>query len=192
METPQAVPQPQKQEDHPNLNKGNPGNSGGKMKHDPEIYADQLIQYFDTPPNKEVMVVTTGRNDYSKEEPKLFANPLPSLMKFAKSIGVETHSLERWATKRYKDKDPKIDPKLWGKLRFPKFATAYTRAKELQKFFIIENGLNGLYNPQFAIFVAKNITDMKDKTETDLTTNGKDLPIPLLGGSSVSKNHGSR
>jgi hypothetical protein len=42
---------------------------------------------------------------------------------------------------------------------------AYNKAKEYQKFFLIENALAGLYNPTAFIFTAKNITDMRDQQE---------------------------
>jgi len=43
-------------------------------------------------------------------------------------------------------------------------------------------GLRGKLNPTMTIFNLKNNYGWRDKTETDLTTNGKDLPTPILGG----------
>lgn len=45
-----------------------------------------------------------------------------------------------------------------------------------------ENFLYTGKNATGAIFNLKNNYGWRDKTETDLTTNGKDLPTPILGG----------
>ena len=81
------------------------------------------------------------------------ANRLPTLRNFAKSIEVSIDTVYEWI-KQHEE-----------------FSDAFTHAKDLQKWFLIENGLNGCYNPMFAIFTAKNITDMRDKTETENNTN---------------------
>jgi hypothetical protein len=51
------------------------------------------------------------------------------------------------------------------------FSEAYAWCKNKQKEMIIQGGMLGLYNAQFTIFVAKNVTDMKDKTEIVSMTN---------------------
>jgi hypothetical protein len=94
---------------------------------------------------------------------------MPFLSEFAGKIGVNVAILEKWA-KRHKE-----------------FGQAFIRAKELQKEFLITNGLLGLYNPTFSIFIAKNITDMRDRPElkTDDDTQQQygivylPRPIPL-------------
>ncbi len=74
----------------------------------------------------------------------------PFLFEFAHEIGVSDRTLERWA-KKHKE-----------------FCRAYKEAKELQKNFLIINGLLGLYKPAFAIFTAKNITDMRNEKSLNL------------------------
>ena len=59
----------------------------------------------------------------------------------------------------------------WTKVH-PEFSEAYKKAKDMQKEFLIEQGLEGNYNTAFAIFTAKNITDMRDKQEVE--HSGKD------------------
>lgn len=180
-------PEQKKQEAHPNLNAGNPGNDGGRpMKYDPK-YADMLIKYFDKPPNYEKELTHYKGDQVTWVDYKKVANELPTLLGFAKHIGVDTDTLHRWAHARYKTEyaadNPKAPkPELWGQLKRPKFYGAYMRAKELQKWFLIENGLNGLYNPQFAIFVAKNVTDMRDKVETDIDLTSKGEQIKQVVG----------
>lgn len=67
---------------------------------------------------------------------------------------------------------------------------ALKKAKEIQKEILIMGGLDGRFNPTAFIFTAKNITDMRDKTETDVTSGGK--VIPILGGLSVSKDNSNK
>jgi len=92
--------------------------------------------------------------DYKREPRKL-----PTLVQFAKSINVSYPTVYNWQ---------------WEKSgSFQKeFLEAFTRAKELQKDFLIQAGLMGLYNPIFAKFTAINITDMRDVQETKLSGEG--------------------
>lgn len=52
----------------------------------------------------------------------------------------------------------------WCKVR-PEFLEAYKWCKSKQKQLIMQGGMSGAYNAQFTIFVAKNVTDMKDRVE---------------------------
>lgn len=70
---------------------------------------------------------------------------LPTKEGFAFSIGVHCETLTNWAKK------------------FSEFFEAFKKAENLQKNILIQNGLNGNYEKVFAIFVAKNVTDMKDQ-----------------------------
>ena len=78
----------------------------------------------------------------------------------------------------------------WCK-RHPEFSEAYTCAKELQKQHLIECGLLGLFNSKFAIFTAKNITDMRDKQEIEHDIKGLslvDINAQMMGGKDGSEN----
>jgi len=127
--------------------------TGRPTKYKPE-YCEKLIEFFDVEPyaDKELEHLDKDGNvrwiDY-----KRMANKLPTLRSFAKSIGVNIDTVYEWI-KQHEE-----------------FSDAFTHAKDLQKWFLIENGLNGCYNPMFAIFTAKNITDMRDKSEVDNNTN---------------------
>lgn len=145
---------------------------GRPSKYDPK-YCEEIIKYFDIEPNYEKELNHTTAKGSTWTDYKKWANTLPTFLGFAKKINVNGDTLVEWASARYPEDYE--DETLRGELKHPDFSAAYMRAKELQKWFLIENGLNGLYNPQFAIFVAKNITDMKDKTETDLTSDGEKL-----------------
>lgn len=136
--------------------------AGGRpTKYKPE-YCDAIVAFFDGPRTQErVKSVTTGKNDYEKTEYETVPLPLPTLAKFARSIGVSHDTILEWASKH------------------KEFSAAYNSVKHLQKEFLVDNGLGGLYPPASFIFTAKNVTDMRDKNETELT--GKDGgPIPVI------------
>lgn len=55
------------------------------------------------------------------------------------------------------------------------FCASYKRCKQIQKEVLIKGGLKGWFNPTAFIFTAKNITDMRDKIETDITSGGQPI-----------------
>ena len=153
--------------DHLRGNKYAVGNKGNTVTLYKPEYAKQLIDFFSIEPKRKELVAKsiakdkkTGAETFTKDEWKYVPNELPTLTRFAKKIGVSYSALHNWINKGLED-DPKyID-----------FKYAYLHAKELYKQFLISNGLEGLYNGAFAIFVAKNTTDMKDKVDTEVTIN---------------------
>ena len=127
-----------------------PKHPGGRpSKYDPK-YCDQILKFFSGPKNETIVKsVTTGKNEYEKTEYMRVAKELPTFAKFARKIGVNGDTIVEWAKKH------------------EEFTAAYNMAKELQKEFLVDNGLGGLYPPASFIFTAKNITDMRDKQEVD-------------------------
>lgn len=88
----------------------------------------------------------------------------PTKARFAVTIGVCRQTLYDWATKTDDE----------GNIRYPEFSDAYKKAQDYQEATLIENALQGKYNPTFAIFTAKNILGWRDRQE--LTgADGKDL-----------------
>lgn len=59
----------------------------------------------------------------------------------------------------------------------------YARKKQL--------AFAGKMPPAVFIFDAKNNAGYVDRQETDITTKGKELPAPILGGASVPRNDGN-
>lgn len=55
------------------------------------------------------------------------------------------------------------------------FSVSYKRAREIQREVLIRGALKGWFNTTAFIFTAKNITDMRDKVETDITTGGQPI-----------------
>ncbi len=116
-------------------------------------YCAEMLTYFTSAVATEMQ---TWEESYEEEQGvkgpvkrvkgavRAITGALPTFERFANSIGVSTSTLRAWAEKH------------------DDFGYAYERCKEVQKDFLMQGGLNGRMNPQAMIFVAKNITDMKD------------------------------
>ena len=130
-------------------------NKGGRpTKYDPK-YCDGLIEFFNREPS--VPLIVDGEVMMHKGEPIMIACRLPTFEMFALSIGVHRETLRNWADAN------------------PEFFAAYKKAEDYQKEILIQNGLSGGYEKTFAIFTAKNVTDMTDKAHIDHTTKGESL-----------------
>lgn len=113
---------------------------------DPMMVAEKMIDFFEAAPmTKTIIEVMTWKTGEVREVEKEVACPPPMIGEFARSIGVKVSKL-----------------KLWNRT-IPEFAEAVEECNEIVKEFIVKNGLSGKYPSQFAIFAAKNLTDMKDK-----------------------------
>lgn len=147
---------------------------GRPSKWTPELN-ERLIEFFDI---EEVWEERTKTSSDKSETTERIAKPLPKFSRFERQSDLSVGILSRWALEE--DCEEKR----------PGFLQAYNEAKQYQKDFLVECGLQGLYPPAFAIFTAKNITDMKDRTEQDITSGGK--PIPIYGGFSVQRHNGNQ
>lgn len=140
---------------------------GRPTKYKPE-YCQMLIDFFTKREGEKLELKHYDKNGkYRWSDWKILPPKFPSFVGFAMQIGVDDDTLERWANPEKKAK-------------YPGFCGAYARAKEIQKKILVENALSGAYNPQFAIFLAKNITDMKDKQEMDHNPDGKPIQISVV------------
>lgn len=119
---------------------------GHPTDYDPK-YCQELTDFFSVEPYKEVEVRIVMANGHEKYDTKQLPNPIPFFAAFARKIGVSYQTLLNW-TREHEE-----------------FFDAYNDAKQLQKELLIINGTNGLYNAPFAIFTAKNITDMRDQQD---------------------------
>lgn len=113
-------------------------------------YAKMIVDYFDKEAYK---INKKGRK---------IANDLPLKSGFAKSIGVYSEIISRWA-KQHED-----------------FAQALKKAEDSQKRILVTNGLNGLYDKTFAIFTAKNIIGWRDKQEIS-GSDGGPIEVSVVG-----------
>ena len=85
---------------------------------------------------------------YTMRNGKKEVNPMPTFEGFCFDNRVNHQTLLNWCKEN------------------AKFFEAYTACKQKQKQMIVQGGMLGAYNAQFTIFVAKNVTDMKDRIET--------------------------
>lgn len=150
--------------------------AGGRpSKYNPK-YAKEIVDFFNCPKFNRVIKsekITTKSNgtqerwiDYMYQ-----TNDLPTFNKFAMKIGVNEDTVVEWAKAKY---PPTYEKKeLQNKLKHPEFSASYNIAKHLQKEFLIDNAIKGHIPPATYIFTAKNISDMRDKQEVDLTSKGK-------------------
>lgn len=131
---------------------------GRPTKYKPE-FCQRLMRFFEGKPFRDVKLHHYKGKGENREvvwtDIKRMANKLPTLVEFAKSIKVCYATVYNWQD----EKHPSFHRE---------FLESFTRAKELQKNFLLQNGLLGLYNPIFAKFVAVNITDMTDKQVKEL------------------------
>ena len=137
-----------------------PLRAGGRPTKYRKYFADMMLDYFNVKPAE------VTQYESSKGYIKIDVQPvrLPTLERFAIKLNVDTDCLYRWATA--KDEA--------GNLLHPEFCGAYKKCKLMQKEILVANGLKGLYQSNFAIFVATNFTDMANKQEVDTTVKAEE------------------
>lgn len=156
--------------------------AGGRPTKYKKKYALELISFFSAPPHdkflkKEVITKTKDGKEKIQREYMPMPAPLPTLLKFARHIEVDYTTVYRWAN----DTDKK------GKPKNEEFCKAYNEAKKLQEEFLVANGLAGFSPPASFIFVAKNITSLKDKQEIDHTSGGKPITVGVVSYADAAK-----
>lgn len=162
-----------------------------------EEYIQKLITFFDIEPFKQFVseksteYFVNGTVKKQSEKVRPIANRLPTLFRFSREIEVDYTTVYRWAEK---GDDEELELSLQkqfaeGKVeskaieiaqQLKSFCKAYKAAKELQKEFLISLGLSNTTMPASFIFVAKNITDLRDKIETDITSGGEPIKISYV------------
>ena len=121
--------------------------TGPEGIYDPEIHPDGIVAYFRERFDKlkESVELTDARGRVSHV--KAPVQP-PTCAGYAAEIGVCRRTIWKWGEKH------------------TEFEEALGLAKAMQEQIIVELGLEGAYNPNFAMFVLKNLQDWKDKVET--------------------------
>ena len=85
---------------------------------------------------------------------------LPTIEGFAVYIGVNKTTLYEWDKK------------------YPEFSNSLDKIKQEQQERLLDNGLAGTYNSTIAKLILSSNHGMREKS--DVTTDGKELPTPLL------------
>lgn len=115
-------------------------------------YAEAMLQFFDKPKVKKIKDLYTWKSGAVTEKVREIPATPPHFSEFARSIGVTTRQLKKWA----RDHDD--------------FREAYETCQEIFEEFLIDNGLTGNYGAIAMKFVAVNRTKMKDKVVTENVT----------------------
>lgn len=147
---------------------GDKVNGNGKKKGRPTAYkpeyVEKMLEFFDREPSIDKKIPHYDKDGNIKwEDIKRMANKLPTLIDFAKSINFHPMVVYRWLEKH------------------PEFSEAYNMAKEYQKWFLIQNGLDGGYNSLFAKFVLINISDMKDTSKEEKKDGANEVVVKHEG-----------
>lgn len=177
-----------------NKNAGTVNHGGGPASLFKPQYVDKLIAFFDIEPIKQEVYETTkewykggkGDNDIDgikkiSQKIRYVPNRLPTLFRFSRLIGVSYVTVNNWYKQGKETITEDVPEK--GQLKHPEleaYSEAYDAAKEMQKEFLITLGLSGATPPTSYVFTAKNITDMRDRIENDLTTKGDKLGVVYL------------
>lgn len=174
-------------------------NRGGRpTKFKPE-YADLIVAFFDVAPyEKQILEETTeyfanGSEKKSSSKYRYTPTKFPTLLGFARSIEVDYGTIKRWAEKGEQLEEDMLAMSDAGEKEkgefddaFQRFCKSYNVAKELQKEWLIANGMAGAAPPASFIFVAKNVTDMRDKIERTDTLNHNVFFVPR----EIAEKHG--
>lgn len=135
-------------------------------------YIEDMYEFFDVEPmRKEIMAETTKPNGEESKTYKYVPNYLPTLVRFAKHIGVAYWTVWNWeqrgSNEEYRDDMTKAERAELDNLK--EFSKAYKTAKQMQEDFLIQGGLAGASNATAYIFTAKNLTSMRDKVESEVS-----------------------
>lgn len=134
--------------------------NGRPPKYKPE-YDQALIDFCSQPTFEEKEIPHYKNGEIAWIDYKTVPKPLPTMVQFAKHIGVGYRTVFDWLDSKHSS-------------FHESFSRAYLRVcKDLQKDGIIQGGLMGVYNPLFAKFTAVNMTDMRDKNETTVEAGDK-------------------
>ncbi len=134
-----------------------PENHSLSFDHDfPEItqkFLDDMVVHFSNAPKYEEKkeIIFTKMGDI-REVVKQVALPPPLIGKYIRGKGMSLSKFKKAAKS------------------IPELAEVIEECEDIIKEFMIEHGLLGNYQSQFGIFTAKNITDMKDKSEIQSTS----------------------
>lgn len=124
---------------------------------DIEPFTTQLVPHYDESGKKHKSGPKKGESVVTWIETKREANRTPTLERFAKKINVGIRTLYDWLDNDHASFKPE-------------FSHAFARAREVRKWFLVENALHRCYDANTFKYVANNETDMTEKHEV----TGKD------------------
>lgn len=127
-----------------------------------EEYINKVDEYLELHQDTELEKVgLRSEKGYEKIDYILRVN-LPTIEGFARFLGVNKTTLYEWE-KNYEE-----------------FSNALDKIRVEQQTRLINEGLAGNYNPTIAKLILSSNHGMREKTDTDITSNGKDLQPVLV------------
>lgn len=134
----------------------NEKHAGGAPTKYKKEYCKEIIEYFKKAPYRtEYKVEYFSDGSIKSKIPIAIATEFPTFQGFADLIEVHIDTLNEWCKK------------------YEEFSEAYKRAKQLQEKIWLVNGMQNLYNAQFAQFFGKNCLGYRDKQELEHSGNIK-------------------
>ena len=124
--------------------KRNPGGAPTKYTED---LPERLLEFFDVELDREVSKEVPGKDGVimlMETKP----NRLPTVEGFCREIKISKSTFHEWRKK------------------YPKLSNALGIAKQMQMNHLMQHALEGTYNGGFAKFLAMNISDYRDKSES--------------------------
>ncbi len=145
---PKSATKPQEKTEFPAKYKYNKRAFGRPSKYRPS-FCFELIKYFDREHTEEYEETHTNRKGETWSCFKLRAVPVPMFEGFCAKFMLDRHTLMAWVGS------------------FKDFSTAYSRAQELQMAHLSTVTGLGLYNSNWAVFMAKNVSKWRDKRDIE-------------------------
>jgi hypothetical protein len=130
-------------------------------------------------PTKLTKALVAAAEQYKEDTGSFIPNALlPTIEGLALKLGISRDSIYEW---------------IKGEDALSKqFSDIFDDIKALQAEKLIQKSLSGHYNPTIAKMILSGKHGYVEKQATDLTTNGKDLPMPILGAASVRSDSGDK
>lgn len=138
------------------------GNKGGRPRvvslEDLPAFGEEMIEWA-----REKMATVLTEKD-AKEKMPFF------LQTFCRERNVSNDTIARYADEN------------------KEFCGQVDEVKEIVKESLMLGGLKGWWNPSAFTFVAKNVTNMKDKVEQDITSGGEKLTVQIMSFKNADSN----
>ncbi len=161
----------------------------GRPTHYKKRYCQMLIKFFDIEPFTQTKVphydesgkkhkrgIHKGEGVITHYETKKEPNRTPTLLGFAKKIGVCIATVYNWINE---------DHASYHK----EFLDAFACAREIRKMFLVENELHGTYKSGAFKYIANNLTDMTDVQKQEITgADGKPIPLSIVDFEKINPN----
>lgn len=119
-------------------------------------------------PTKLTAAVLKAANEYVDNSESFVNSLLPTIERLALTIGVSRETLYQWEQEDQR------------------FSDILEKLRGIQADKLLQNGLTGRWNSTITKLVLSK-HGYVEKQATDLTTNGKELPAPILGGLTQEK-----